>query len=47
MARMVFTVEVDQIEEDADRQRIAEQMVDLLQAQWCYVDVALIEVEGE
>lgn len=47
MASMTITLEIDHLEEDADCQRLAEQLADTLQAQYKYIDINLIEVDLE
>lgn len=44
MASMIFTVEVDHLEEDIDREKLAKEMAENLQNQFLYFAVALVEV---
>uniref|UniRef100_A0AAU6W0W6 Uncharacterized protein n=1 Tax=Pseudomonas phage Ulitu01 TaxID=3138550 RepID=A0AAU6W0W6_9CAUD len=46
MARMTVTIEVDLLEDDADCDKLAGQMLDDLQQQYPYLDLGVIEVEG-
>ena len=45
MAILSFTVEIDHLEEDVDKQKLAEEMVETLQNQYLYFAVALTEVD--
>lgn len=47
MASMTVSFSVDLLEEDSDRQRLAEQLIDTLQAQYKYIDIELVEVDLE
>ncbi|AWD90690.1 hypothetical protein [Pseudomonas phage Achelous] len=47
MARMTVTFEVDQIEEDCDREKLALELIDSLQAQYPYIDINPEHVEVE
>lgn len=46
MASMCFTVEVDHLEEDVDRDKLAREMTEYLQNQFLYFAVALVEVDN-
>lgn len=46
MAILSFTVEIDHLEEDVDKQTLAEEMVQTLQDKYLYFAVALVEVDN-
>lgn len=46
MASMYFTVEVDHLEDDADKEKLAKEMAEYLQNQFLYFAVALVEVNN-
>lgn len=46
MARMTLTLEVDHLEDDADCDKLANQIREQLQEAYPYLDVGVIEVEG-
>lgn len=47
MASTVITIEVDQLEEDADKKQLAAVLVSELQYEYPYIQITLIEVDGE
>ncbi|AWD90645.1 hypothetical protein [Pseudomonas phage Nerthus] len=46
MARMTLTIEVDQLEDDADCDKLANQMRETLQEAYPYIEVNVLEVDG-
>lgn len=46
MARMTLSLEIDLLEDDADCDKLANQMRESLQEKWKYLDVSVVEVEG-
>lgn len=46
MARMTLTLEVDLLEDDADCDKLANNIRESLQEEYPYLDIGVLEVEG-